>query len=496
MNDTAKLAICATLAVTFTLAVLRTWRNPYSRNGLLLPPGPKGLPFIGSLLEVNVSTPLLTYEKWRKQYGGIIYSRLLGKDYVIINHEDIAHELLVRRSSIYSDRPYIISNELFGIDFNTVFMQHGKMWRLHRQLYNTGFSKQRSAEYKEIQLKKVHQLLLNMLSAPHDYIKHYHTLSSSIIMAITYGYDAAPEEDPFINNVTQAIDILVHVMTPERATLLSTFPIRGRYKQHASKCRALVRHVLNDPFNYVKNCMSAGTASKSFVHHLLEKKSMKSPDQNQEEVVKEVAATAFLAGSETTTSVLLVFLLAMVLHPEVQVRAQKEIDQVVGQDRLPNFNDKENLPYIEAICLETLRWVPVLPLGVPHRTTTDDVFDGMFIPKGATVIPNIWAMARNKERFPEPLVFNPDRHLTSDGKVAENTSSPVFGFGRRLCLGMHVADQTLWATMTLFLAAFHVSKAKDDDGNYIDVIPEFVIGVVQSSEASESVPVFDRAAHL
>ena len=80
----------------------------------------------------------------------------------------------------------------------------------------------------------------------------------------------------------------------------------------------------------------------------------------------------------------------MVLHPEVQARAQAELDAVVGRDRAPSFADRENLPYIRACVREALRWRMVGPLGVPRRTVADDVYEGYFIPKGAIVIENIW----------------------------------------------------------------------------------------------------------
>ena len=103
--------------------------------------------------------------------------------------------------------------------------------------------------------------------------------------------------------------------------------------------------------------------------------------------------------SAQTLSTFLVFHLAMVLNPEVQAKAQAEIDRVVGKDRLPNFDDRPALPYVEAILRETLRWHPVAPFGasiiplffdillmilsgIPHATTTSDIYKGYFIPKG------------------------------------------------------------------------------------------------------------------
>lgn len=90
--------------------------------------------------------------------------------------------------------------------------------------------------------------------------------------------------------------------------------------------------------------------------------------------------------SEQTVSALGTFFLCMALHPEVQYKAQEEIDRVVGSDRLPVFEDRRALPYVEAIYREVMRWQPVLPLGVSHATTEDDMYNGYFIPKGELFI--------------------------------------------------------------------------------------------------------------
>jgi hypothetical protein len=84
------------------------------------------------------------------------------------------------------------------------------------------------------------------------------------------------------------------------------------------------------------------------------------------------------------------FFLAMTLFPEVQLKAQEEIDRIVGTKRLPNFEDRANLPYVDAIVKEVLRWHPVGPIGLPHMTTEDDIFNGYLIPKGALMFANIW----------------------------------------------------------------------------------------------------------
>ena len=127
--------------VTFVLCsafVLNAWRHHRLRNGLPLPPGPIGLPMVGSVFDVNPAHPWLSYEKWGKRYGtfelqgplvnarsssgpflpgAIVYANLLGKDFIIINSAKVAHDLLDRRSTIYSGRPYMPENKTYAVAF-------------------------------------------------------------------------------------------------------------------------------------------------------------------------------------------------------------------------------------------------------------------------------------------------------------------------------------------------------------------------------------------
>lgn len=80
----------------------------------------------------------------------------------------------------------------------------------------------------------------------------------------------------------------------------------------------------------------------------------------------------------------------MTLYPEVQRKAQKELDAVVGVERLPELDDRDALVYLSALLMECFRWLPVVPVGTPHKTLADDEYNGYFIPKGSVVFGNIW----------------------------------------------------------------------------------------------------------
>ena len=102
-----------------------------------------------------------------------------------------------------------------------------------------------------------------------------------------------------------------------------------------------------------------------------------------------ISGSILQAGSETTASILVGFIQAMVIFPKVAKIAQAELDRVCG-DRLPDLNDVPNLHYIRACTKESLRWMPGFLLGVPHAVTQDDTYLGYHIPKDATVILNVW----------------------------------------------------------------------------------------------------------
>ena len=127
------------------------------------------------------------------------------------------------------------------------------------------------------------------------------------------------------------------------------------------------------------------------------------------------------------------FFFAMITNPEAMKKAQEELDRVVGRRELPDFCHKDSLPYIDALVKEVLRWGSSLPFSSPGRAMQDDVYRGYFIPRGATVIQNVWAISRDPNLYPNPEAFNPDRFL-KDGKIDPLVFNPedrVFGAGRR-----------------------------------------------------------------
>ena len=151
----------------------------------------------------------------------------------------------------------------------------------------------------------------------------------------------------------------------------------------------------------------------------------------------------------------------MVAYPEVQKRAQAELDTVVGRGRVPTFADRALLPFTVAILREVLRWRTGIPLGLPHTADEEGWYEGMFIPKGSMLIANMLPCNRDPAVYGDDGdQFKPERHLDEEGRLkpappaTKDHGHVSFGFGRRVCVGQHVAEDTLFIATAVLLWAF------------------------------------------
>ncbi|KAJ7366935.1 cytochrome P450 [Mycena albidolilacea] len=453
------------------------------------PPGPPPRLLVGNFRDLPTKLPWLTYTEWGLQYGNLVHANALGQHIFIVNSVKTANELFEKRSHIYSDRPVIPMIELMEWDFNVGLMPLGDRWRQHRRMFQQHFRRDLSRNYRPVQMKKAHQLLQGLLESPQDFRELLKTVAAASIMATVYGYDVKPSNDRFVALSENAVQKLSESFFPG-AVAVNTFPILrylpswmpgAGFQRFAAECRQITQEMRQAPFDFVKQNIRDGVDSKSVVAKLLG--ASQARGRSDDEVIQEMAATAYAAGADTTVSILGSFFLAMAVHPDVQKKAQIEIDTIVGPHRLPEFEDRPSLPFVEALFREVFRWRPVLPLGVAHATTADDIYNGYFIPKGATVIANIWAMTRDESIYSEPDRFSPDRFFTADGMLNSDDTVLSFGFGRRICVGRHNADAIVWAAIVSVLSTFNIAPAKDANGNEIEIDANYSDGLVSHAQA-------------
>ncbi|TFK83551.1 cytochrome P450 [Polyporus arcularius HHB13444] len=212
-----------------------------------------------------------------------------------------------------------------------------------------------------------------------------------------------------------------------------------------------------------KEGMVDGGTSQSVLAQLVGRIDEEDSSSSSEEleVAKNVALTSYEGGADTTYSTLQSFFVAMASYPDVQKKAQAELYTVVGPDRLPNHSDRPDLPYINAIIKEALRWGPVLPFSLPHQSIEDMEYDGYFIPSGTILTPNTWACLHDPETYPDPERFIPERFLR-DGKLNPEVCDPArfaFGYGRR-----YFAEASLFINIAMVLHVFDITPPLDENG--------------------------------
>ncbi|KAI0066585.1 cytochrome P450 [Artomyces pyxidatus] len=450
------------------------------RKGLRYPPGPRALPIVGNLFDVPKEFSWLTYAGWGKTYGDIISIQVFGQVIVILNSATVARDLLEKRGTIYSGRPTIHFWELMNWSWFEMSTTYSEKWRLRRKMLDQGLRPSAAVLYRPMQKEKAHDLLKQLLSRPEEFRNHIEYLQGAIIMSLVYGYDLVGEDDLYLRTALDTNAISTRTLLPG-SVIVNDLPFLKHlpewlpgmgFKALARKGDKLGQDMVNLPFDLVKENMRHGAARLSVTReNLLELEHDHGVDAKEtERAIAEASGSLYLAGADTTVSAISTLFLVLVLYPDIQRRAQAELDAVTEGKRLPDFEDRPRLPYVEALCKEVLRWRCVAPVGVPHSTMEDNVYNGYFIPKGATVIANIWAILQDSRVYTEPGAFKPERFLTPEGKVRDDpTLMAVWGFGRRICPGRHIAENTLFIVAAAFLATFTIGKAKDAHGSEIPV---------------------------
>ncbi|KAL4064490.1 cytochrome P450 [Scleroderma citrinum] len=483
---TSPLYIGAACAITIGLWLVV--RMVQRKTELPYPPGPKRLPIIGNALDIDMKEPHVTYAEWGKTYGDIIYSCTFGQDFVIVNSERIARILADQRSSTYSDRPQSPLYRIFGINRMTALLKYGNEWRMHRKILHASLRHDIVDRYQDLHLGNARQLLDNLQRDSINWYTHIDLYTGATALEFTYGRKVDGKGDRIITLVNSLVEMMGKEMTNERVGALMALPILEHlpswfpgagFKKAAQRSKDTMKTVSELPFSIAKKQMESNLLQPSLMADILTHGGVEESD------AMDATTGIFMAAAESTSSTLKVLVLTMVLNPDIQAKVHAELDTVVGKGVLPSFKDKERLPYLQAVLYEVLRWRPVLPLGLPHATTTSDVFEGYYIPKGCIVLFNTWAM--RTRGYSDPESFEPSRHLTSDGQLKPEAKQDIlkyFGFGRRatpsrICPGRFLAENALWAAASAMLSALRFEKAKDSSGKVIEVEPLFLHGVAR-----------------
>ncbi|KAG2142381.1 cytochrome P450 [Suillus clintonianus] len=474
ISDNAQLVLGAMACFGVFVLGLCAYYLWKSDSGLPLPPSPPTSRLRGHFLPPHkysctfhslfgnadyvpsLISPFLTVEKWIDEYGPLITIRSGIEKIVIIGRHNAAVDIMEKQGGSVADRPRLIAaGEILSGGLSITFTPAGSRWRQMRRALHTHLQPKAAVEYEPLQMSHAKNMVIDILEDPVNFQNHAGTYAATTIMKIAYGKATSTSAtDPEVIQARKHLRILRTVRRPG-TYLVDTIPwlqYLPRYGQELT--REFKRHnqLYTDQLNHVKQQIRSNVdVGPSFAKYALENVKLLGLTEME---IASLAGTFFTAGSETTTLAICTVLMAAACFPEEQAKVQAEINAVVGRNRVPTFADDESLPRLHAFIFEALRWRPLVPSGLAHRTTQEG---NHCIPAGTTVFGDHWSISRDPDVFPEPHSFKPQRWINDQGRIRDDLKFFVFGFGRRVCPAQHLATRSVFINSLLILWAFHLT---------------------------------------
>ncbi|KAK3674888.1 hypothetical protein LTR78_005232 [Recurvomyces mirabilis] len=445
-----------------------------------LPPGPPTLPILGNIPHIPLKGAHFQFTAWARQYGGLYTLKLGTGTAAVITSPRLVKELLDKRSAKYTDRPVSYVAKLISGGDHILLMTYGSQWRATRKLLHGSFmEKVVETEYLPIQEAEARQMIRDYMVQPEKHMLHPKRFSNSVTMSLVWGVRTPVPETRHMQRLYSLMEIWSKVMETGATPPVDIYPFLHwlpqrvflRWRDRAETVRREMNGLYADFLSDLRARRKAGGSRGAFMDKVLDAVEMKGKGFEgltcSDHELWFMGGTLTEGGSDTTASILTAFVQAMVCYPDVQRRAQAQIDAVVSEDRSPTWSDYGSLPYVAQCVKETMRWRPVTPLAFPHALAEDDWVDGMFLPKGTVIIINAWGMQHDPTRFKDPERFDPD-HFDGCTTLATDLANGAwekrdhygYGAGRRFCPGAHLAERNLFLAMVKLLWAFDI-RAKE-----------------------------------
>lgn len=374
-----------------------------------------------------------------------------------------------------------------------VTQPNGPAWAVKRKLLRHSLNPVALETFKTRQEVEASRLVWDVAVQPESWNNAMLRFVSSIPFSIAYGRRIDDLHSETLRHRLAHIKFATQLLRPDRF-LIDSYPIL-RYLPYTAVLKDVKKRgqILEEFDQKLVDTVvddlkvNGGAGQGSLAEYMLGAR------QNDEQGINRLTprqfrgllGTVFSAGTDTTYTALQNAILAFVTHPNAVAIAHREIDDIFGTERSPAYTDQDNLPYLNAIIQESIRWRPSLGLSIPHATTEDDVYDGFKIPKGTPIIANTWTMNNLPAYFPRPTEFLPERFLPPSHPLHDPSligkefpgkhQSAVFGWGRRACPGAELSLSEQFIALAKTLWAFDITAVEGkeydiDIGNFEGIV--------------------------
>ncbi|KAG8833075.1 hypothetical protein FRC20_007746, partial [Serendipita sp. 405] len=387
-----------------------------------------------------------------------MYFNVLGNDLVLISNLDLAKALLEKRSNSF--RPNDIMNyHVMGWDWNVVLAPPGQFHTDCRTIFKRGIGQVEVAQFEHVIEEEAKLLLEQLKELRGDPWTVFQPRVGAVVIRVTYGDSVYKQHGKELSDLNhETLDLVTGVsiqfwlvnFIPSLRYLPDWLPLA--FKKVGKRGMDLQRRMHFWPWEVTMRHFKEGIAQPSIALEYLE--------ANQDlNLVRDALGMMYSAGTDNTASTFMSFIATMLLHPECQKKIQEELDTETAPDVLPKFDQRPQLRYLDAAWRESMRLNPSTPLGVPHVADQEDICNGMYIPKGASLMTNIGFMCRDPRVFSAPDEYVPERWLPEYNPECSRLPDIydiVFGFGRRICPGQFLADRVGFTFAAAILKTYDI----------------------------------------
>ncbi|XP_076321631.1 cytochrome P450 2J6-like [Tachypleus tridentatus] len=441
------------------------------------PPGPVGLPVVGYLPFLKSNQAYLQITDLGKKFGNVFSLRLGSRNVVVLNDFKAVKEALSKDA--FLGRPPDI--QFRTSEITSVAITNGLPWKEQRRfslhaLRNLGFGKTKMEDHIKEEINVILEQFAACEGKPENIRRLLVPSMSNNISALVFGrrFDYNDPKRLFLDKRLREFE-----ESFQNFSLYTFFPwlkhivlkLRpGIYKKFLTNVEQLQEFIINEIKTH-EETLDENNIRDFIDAFLLEMKKRQNKNDtsdtfNMETLIGTVQAL-FGAGSGTVRISVHWLLLTIAVYRDIQDRVQKEIDNVIGRERLPSWADHTNLPFTQAVLMEAQRWRPVAPLSIMRYTLEDTTVQEYNVPEGTYVMTNIWAVHHDKAYWKDSDIFCPDRFLNQDGTSVEKPEYYIpFALGKRNCLGETLAQVEVFLYFASILQRFTVALPEGVKPNF------------------------------
>lgn len=465
MDHTTIAMVVSILFVCFHL--VKSFSNR-SKSPSQLPPGPKPLPIFGNIFELG-EKPHRSFARLAKIHGPLISLKLGSVTTIVVSSSKVAKEMFLKNDQALANRTIPDSVRAGNHDkLSMSWLPVSAKWRSLRKISAVQLlSTQRLDASQSLRQAKVQQLLEYVLECskkgqPVDIGRAAFTTSLNLLSNTFFSMELANHSSSASQEFKQLMwCIMEEIGRPNYADFfpilgyVDPFGIRRRLAAYFDKLIAVFQEIIQARQKARSTNFSTEMTTNDVLDTLL---NLYQENELSMDEINHLLVDIFDAGTDTTASTLEWAMAELVKNPDIMLKAQTEIKQILGNDSslIIQESDISKLPYLQAIVKETLRLHPPTVFLLPRKAEIDVELYGYIVPKNAQVLVNLWAIGRDPKVWNNPQVFSPERFLGGceiDVKGRDFELLP-FGAGRRICPGLTLAYRMLNLMLATIVHSF------------------------------------------